>query len=167
MFSTLKAKIVGAVVALLAIAAAFFKWRADRNMAKAEKQEMRADALDAKVSRFQEVERERAQVNRQQAERRRREGQALKKGKRTGLDNHWALLAAVLAGLLLGGCSWWDDPLDGDPVTFYCPERPALPALIAEELACLSDEAYRKLLERDRLRREYAEDLEVYCERVE
>lgn len=41
------------------------------------------------------------------------------------------------------------------------PSRPLLPALTADDLACLSDDAYRRLVERDMLRRHYAEELEA------
>lgn len=41
------------------------------------------------------------------------------------------------------------------------PERPLLPAISADELQCLSDETYSKLAERNRLRRQYAEQLET------
>jgi len=40
-------------------------------------------------------------------------------------------------------------------------ERPVLPSISQDELSCLSDETYRKLELRDRLRRQYAEQLEV------
>lgn len=41
------------------------------------------------------------------------------------------------------------------------PDRPVLPPLSAEDMNCLSDDAYRRLVARDRLRRQYAEDLET------
>lgn len=41
------------------------------------------------------------------------------------------------------------------------PARPLLPALTAADLACLTDDAYRRLLTRDLLRRQYAEELEA------
>ena len=39
--------------------------------------------------------------------------------------------------------------------------RPALPAINAEELQCLTDDVYRRLADRNRLQRQYAETLEI------
>lgn len=41
------------------------------------------------------------------------------------------------------------------------PERPVLPQVYETELMCLSDDAYRNLVERYRLLRNYAERLEA------
>lgn len=41
------------------------------------------------------------------------------------------------------------------------PARPVLPAISAAELGCLTDDVYRRLAERNRLQRQYAEELEV------
>lgn len=41
------------------------------------------------------------------------------------------------------------------------PPRPALPVLVPADVQCLSDDAYRRLVERDRQRRNYAEILEA------
>lgn len=41
------------------------------------------------------------------------------------------------------------------------PARPVLPAIKGHELGCLSGDAYRRLAERQRLLRQYAEELEV------
>lgn len=41
------------------------------------------------------------------------------------------------------------------------PERPALPAIKADDLKCLSDEAFASIIRRDRERKEYAETLEA------
>ncbi|WP_427501382.1 hypothetical protein ACQE3E_06685 [Methylomonas sp. MED-D] len=41
------------------------------------------------------------------------------------------------------------------------PTRPVLPAITAPELTCLTDDAYAKLAERNRLQRQYAEELET------
>lgn len=41
------------------------------------------------------------------------------------------------------------------------PARPVLPRLSAEDVACLSEDAYRRLVERDMGRRHYAEELEA------
>lgn len=47
------------------------------------------------------------------------------------------------------------------PVPLDRPERPALPAVEAQALQCLSDDTFSRILEREQLRREYAEELEV------
>lgn len=39
------------------------------------------------------------------------------------------------------------------------PAEPALPAVSADELRCLSDDAYLRLAERDRARKQYADEL--------
>jgi hypothetical protein len=41
------------------------------------------------------------------------------------------------------------------------PEPPLLPLVYEAELSCLSAESYRRIVERERLRREYAETLET------
>ncbi len=41
------------------------------------------------------------------------------------------------------------------------PVRPALPAINADELRCLSDAVYERVAERNRMLRHYAERLEV------
>ncbi|MEJ1496343.1 MAG: hypothetical protein RPU13_07615 [Candidatus Sedimenticola sp. (ex Thyasira tokunagai)] len=41
------------------------------------------------------------------------------------------------------------------------PQRPLLPALSADDLACITNDAYYRLVQRNRLRREYAEELEA------
>ena len=48
-----------------------------------------------------------------------------------------------------------------EPVPLDRPQRPVMPHVEEHELECLSDETFSRLLERERLRREYAEDLEV------
>ena len=49
-------------------------------------------------------------------------------------------------------------------VTLTRPSRPVLPAITATELGCLSDDVYRRLAERNRRQRHYAEELEVIIE---
>lgn len=72
------------------------------------------------------------------------------------------LVAVVLLAAVLSACA-------GTPETRYrtqplpCPERPLLPRIEAAALACLDDDTYRRLVERQRLRREYAEELEALC----
>jgi hypothetical protein len=41
------------------------------------------------------------------------------------------------------------------------PQRPVLPSLSAADVSCLSGAVYRRLVERERLRREFAEKLEA------
>jgi hypothetical protein len=63
------------------------------------------------------------------------------------------LLAAALAG-----CT---PPVRQVSQPLPLPERPLLPRVYDAELSCLSDETYRRVVERERLRREYAETLET------
>ena len=44
------------------------------------------------------------------------------------------------------------------------PDPPTLPTIPADEMTCLSDEAYEALVERDALRREYANRLRAIIE---
>jgi hypothetical protein len=44
------------------------------------------------------------------------------------------------------------------------PDPPTLPTIPADEMLCLSDEAYEALVERDALRREYANRLRAIIE---
>lgn len=75
------------------------------------------------------------------------------------------LIAVIALSAVLAGCAW---PTRTELV---CPDvptivRPALPAISAEDLACMTDDAYRRLLDRDRLRREYAEEQEVVLHQI-
>ena len=49
-----------------------------------------------------------------------------------------------------------------NPATFYLsrPERPILPAVSGDDLQCLTDDVYRRIVMRDAMRRWYAEELE-------
>jgi hypothetical protein len=67
----------------------------------------------------------------------------------------WSLVA-VVAGL--GGCGAQVRHVS-QPLPL--PERPLLPAISADELSCLAPGTYRRLSQRERLRREYAETLEA------
>lgn len=98
------------------------------------------------------------------------------------LNNKWlpsksSRLAIALCWTLTGsGCAYVKAPEiaqapqscpEPQVVTVYKikpltpPERPKLPHLSQDDVSCLTDAAYRKLVERDRLRREYTEELEV------
>jgi hypothetical protein len=41
------------------------------------------------------------------------------------------------------------------------PVRPLLPSVRAEDLMCLTPDTYRRVVQRDRMRRNYAEELEA------
>lgn len=62
----------------------------------------------------------------------------------------------TLVVLLVGGCSshYVSQPLP-------LPVRPVLPAVYQGDLSCLSDDTYARLVERERMRREYTERLEA------
>lgn len=67
-------------------------------------------------------------------------------------------LAAVLLLIALGGCA--KPPVEYRPVPLHLiPIRPQLPTVRADELRCLSDDAYSRLVERDRLLRQNNEEL--------
>lgn len=64
----------------------------------------------------------------------------------------------ALVGLLLTGCATTPHHV-AEPLPV--PVRPLLPRVYEAELGCLSDETYRRIVERERLRWEYADDLEA------
>ena len=66
----------------------------------------------------------------------------------------------LFAALLLSGCAGDPPPRVVAPDLPTVP-RPVLPKLTAEDLACLSEDAYSRVLERDIQRRQYAEKLEA------
>ena len=78
------------------------------------------------------------------------------------MRRHALMLAAVIISTAIGsaGCGrtaeirYRQEPLP-------LPSRPALPALSAGEMECLSDDAYARLVRRDLQRRQYAEELEA------
>ena len=69
------------------------------------------------------------------------------------------LIAMLAVVLVLPACSPTPVRYVSHPLPL--PVRQTLPAVSAEELSCLSGDTYRRLVDRDRLRREYAEELEV------
>ena len=71
----------------------------------------------------------------------------------------WLMAAATILMVFGSGCTVSEKRYVTEPLPL--PVRPVLPQLSADEAACLSDETYRRLVDRDRLRREYAEKLEV------
>lgn len=66
----------------------------------------------------------------------------------------------ILAIAGSGGCSTVQ-PDNHRLTELPMPARPILPIISAEELQCLPEETYRALVTRQRLMREYAEELEV------
>lgn len=72
-----------------------------------------------------------------------------------------AAVAATIWILTGSGCAPWRAP-DVHYVTepLPLPERPVLPRLTEDDLMCLSDDAYARLMLRDLRRRQYAEELE-------
>ena len=70
-----------------------------------------------------------------------------------------ALMLVIVTSLIITACSADRVRYVTAPLTL--PVKPVLPAVSADEIACLSDEAVWKLVERQRLRREYVEELEV------
>ena len=67
-------------------------------------------------------------------------------------------LAAVMLLIAIVGCA--KPPVEYRPVPLHLiPVRPQLPTVQANELRCLSDDAYSRLVERDRLLRQNNEEL--------
>lgn len=67
-------------------------------------------------------------------------------------------LAAGLLLIAIGGCA--KPPVEYRPVPFHLiPVRPQLPTVQADELRCVSDAAYLRLVERDRLLRQDDDEL--------
>ena len=71
----------------------------------------------------------------------------------------WRLVAVIISMAIGSGCAT-TRPHAPLPV----PERPVLPRVTAQELQCLSDATYEKLVRRHQLLRDYAEDLETIIE---
>jgi len=67
------------------------------------------------------------------------------------------VIAAILITIGNSGCS----SVRYKPVTLPAPARPVLPPITAADLDCLNDETYRALATRQRLMREYTEELEA------
>lgn len=71
----------------------------------------------------------------------------------------WTLAAAIIWMATGSGCAFTGARYIQEPLPL--PPRPVLPALTAEDLACLPAEVYERLVRRDLLRRQYAEELEA------
>lgn len=74
-----------------------------------------------------------------------------------GWFSFWCVMALI--AFALSGCGAAPVRQVSQPLPL--PERPLLPRVYEAELMCLSDETYRRVVERERLRREYAEILET------
>ena len=72
----------------------------------------------------------------------------------------WIAASAIIWTLTGSGCA----TVRYVPAPLETPPRPILPRIEAERLQCIDDATYRALVERDRLRREYAERLEALIE---
>ncbi len=76
-------------------------------------------------------------------------------------QQHWpGVMVWIMIGLLQLGCTALPVPIITQ-TALPLPVRPVLPAIKADELACLSDDTYLRLAARNRLQRQYAERLEV------
>jgi hypothetical protein len=69
------------------------------------------------------------------------------------------IIAMIIVAVVIPGCSPQPTRYVSEPLPL--PVRPVLPALSANDIACLSDDTYKRLLARDLLRRQYAEELEA------
>lgn len=65
-------------------------------------------------------------------------------------------MKCLLLVFLLAGCT-------SNPSSFHLtkPPRPVLPTLTDADMACMDNDAYNRLIMRDRMRRWYAESLEA------
>lgn len=72
-----------------------------------------------------------------------------------------AISKAALVAILLSGCV---ARIDYVPLPAPCPVMPPLPSVSAEELRALTDDAYRKLVERELRLKEYIGQLRALCE---
>jgi len=76
-----------------------------------------------------------------------------------GLKNHVIRLALVAGIIFLAGCATTEPVFVQEPLPV--PDRPNLPALNADHLQCLSDEAYEALVVRDTMLQEHVKRLEA------
>jgi len=66
------------------------------------------------------------------------------------------LATVAILTIAVSGCAAQD--VRHVPVALPKPIKPVLPAIKAEAVACLSNAAYADIVERDRLRKNYAEE---------
>jgi uncharacterized lipoprotein YajG len=71
---------------------------------------------------------------------------------------------ALAALLLLAGCSTSSEIRYRTVPASLIPDPPVLPTVRADELKCLSDETYAKLVVRDKLRKQHANELRALLE---
>jgi PBP1b-binding outer membrane lipoprotein LpoB len=78
------------------------------------------------------------------------------------------MYSVLIGTLLLSGCAIFEpkppttvEKLIYVTVPLTLPERPTLPTFGAKDITCISPEIKQKLLDRDRLRSEYAKELET------
>ena len=76
-----------------------------------------------------------------------------------GLKKHVIRLALVAGIIFLAGCATTEPVFVQEPLPV--PDRPNLPALNADHLQCLSDEAYEALVVRDTMLQEHVKRLEA------
>jgi hypothetical protein len=72
----------------------------------------------------------------------------------------------LLSLVLLSGCAFLEEKPPVEKIVYLTnplqlPTRPTLPTLKGADVSCLAPEVKKTLQERDRLRREYAEELEA------
>lgn len=71
----------------------------------------------------------------------------------------WTMVAATILITTASSCTQVE--VRHEPVELEKAEKPLLPAIKPAEMMCLSDDAYARIVERDRLRRNYGEELEA------
>lgn len=77
------------------------------------------------------------------------------------LKNNLKTAAVIILITTGSGCSWFQPRAVTLCEPLPKPPRPVLPTLAADDLQCVTGDAYRRLLMREITRRHYAEQLEV------
>lgn len=73
----------------------------------------------------------------------------------------WMMAALAALFLALAGCA---ARVEYVPMSVSCPPVPPLPSISAQELQPLTDDAYRKLVERELRLKEHIGQLRTLCE---
>ena len=73
----------------------------------------------------------------------------------------WMMAALAALFLALAGCA---ARVEYVPMSVSCPPVPPLPSISAQELQTLTDDAYRRLVERELRLKEYIGQLRTLCE---
>lgn len=73
----------------------------------------------------------------------------------------WMMAALAALFLALAGCA---ARVEYVPMSVSCPSMPPLPSVSAQELQPLSDDAYRRLVERELRLKEHIGQLRALCE---